>query len=86
MANEIELLRRLEPAVRPGNLPAPHREAAQPFESRSFESILDEARAMSDDDIEQDNVAKPTGGLLSGLDRIENASLHELMARRGENN
>jgi hypothetical protein len=86
MANEGELLRRLEPAVRPGNLPAPKREATQPFEARSFESILDEARTMNVDDIEQDNVTKPTSGLLSGLDRIENASLHELMARRSENN
>jgi hypothetical protein len=85
LANEVDLLRRLEPAVRPGNLPAPMREAAQPFEARSFESILNEARAMNVDDVEAEMNAKPASGVMAGLDRIENASLHELMARRGEN-
>jgi hypothetical protein len=46
MTIERDLLRMLEPAVRPGGLPGPVSQPRAPLESRSFESLLEEARAM----------------------------------------
>ncbi len=89
MSNEADLLRMLEPAVRPGGLPGPVQRHRVPFESRSFESLLEEAQKVSDDD-PPDNQAGNTptamvasshpdhAGLmrqLSHVGRIENGSL-----------
>lgn len=81
----------LEPAVRPGGVPgpvaAPHR---VPIESRSFESLLEEAQNMNHSTspghasatAETGSVASaPIGlmGQLSHVGRIENRSLRSLM-------
>ncbi len=47
MSTGVELLRLLEPAVRPGGLRGSVAAPAQPIESRSFDSILDEARSIT---------------------------------------
>jgi hypothetical protein len=49
MGNASELLRMLEPAVRPVNVPGAPGAAARPgpIESRDFDSLLDEARQMN---------------------------------------
>ena len=43
----FNLLRLLEPAVRPGNLPASAKPANTPIEQRSFESLLEEAQSLN---------------------------------------
>lgn len=47
MGKSEDLLRMLEPAVRPGNLLAPLRVPRLPIEERSFESLLAEARQFA---------------------------------------
>jgi len=44
MTIESDLLRMLEPVMRPDGLPGRSSAPTEPFESRSFDSILDEAR------------------------------------------
>ncbi len=50
MTIERDLLRMLEPAVRPVGLPGPAVQPREPLESRSFESLLEEARATGSGD------------------------------------
>ena len=90
MANGVELLRRLEPAVRPDGLSAPRRPVAAPIEQRSFDSVLEEAQDMAgrmdapgearvepgDAGTERPSPLPPLGR----LDRVENAALRELIA------
>jgi hypothetical protein len=47
MTIENDLLRMLEPAVRPVGLPPTGLREQAPFESRSFESFLEEARTIN---------------------------------------
>ena len=90
MGNEAELLRMLEPAVRPGGLPGPLQKPSVPIESRSFESLLDEARQDSkasqpgretpaDQPASAD--AKQNGMIsqLAQVEKIENSSLRGLI-------
>ena len=95
MSNEADLLRMLEPAVRPGGLPAPAPQQRAPIESRDFESLLDEARSMNADthQVQEDRGLAPSaghvgqsdsdrGGLmgrLAAVDQIENSSLRQLL-------
>lgn len=90
MGNQVDLLRLLEPAARPAGLPAPSAPGPRnlPIESRSFDSLLTEAQKLPDESAtpaaETTKIAKPTGGLLQGLsrvDRIENGSLLGLIGR-----
>jgi len=79
------LLRMLEPAVRPvptgGGAPAASK---APFEQQSFESLLAAAEADGGGpaDAAEPNRPPPPPSPLSGLNRIENASLRELIAER----
>ena len=84
--NADNLLRLLEPAVRPGNAPAANRTARPPVEARDFDSLLAEAQegqspeeAESASDAKSPNRASP----LDALGRIENASVAQLMGRVG---
>ncbi len=90
MGNESELLRMLEPAVRPAGLPGPAKQPHTPIESRSFESLLDEAKqinAVQDQAADDTQSAPPpqqtlrTGLIaqLAQLDRIENGTLRGLI-------
>ncbi len=64
----VDLLRLLEPAVRPGGLPARTDPGRPPLEARSFESLLDEARGLTRADLMElvgpaaGDGAEPTGG------------------------
>lgn len=100
MVNGSELLRMLEPAVRPGGLPGPVRQPTVPIEARSFDSLLEEARQtgagqqQADEGAAPSPVAEAAGPAppkpmaeLAQVDRIENASLRRLVggvARQGE--
>ncbi|MEX0776171.1 MAG: hypothetical protein WD042_10730 [Phycisphaeraceae bacterium] len=88
--NAVQLLRMLEPAVRPGGLPGPARTPSTLIEDRSFDSILDEVRAMNqpEQDTSGSQAAASPGPehkapglvqLLGGVDRIENASLRTIV-------
>ena len=92
MADGAQLLRLLDPIVRPdgrmGQVRAPQ-DTALPIESRSFDSLLQEARAMATDgfnglhpgevgDVHSGEATPKEPGLLKPLgqvERIENASL-----------
>jgi hypothetical protein len=92
-AGPADLLRMLEPAVRPvgpGRCTTPR----QPVESQSFESLLQEAKQTdaeagpADADTNADAAVKsdsPRGpgplSELSRLDAIENSALRQLLAR-----
>ncbi len=94
MAGGAELLRLLEPAVRPGGLQGPSRTPVAPLESRSFDSLLAEAAkdggassGTNGPDGLADNETKPHAASaashlasLSGVDRIENAGVLEAIA------
>lgn len=93
MGQEQDLLRMLEPAVRPvGPGPAGSRPpAGEPFEGRSFEDLLHEAREQtpeqpasgSDDEPANDTKTPPNPlARLAGLDAVENGSLLQVMQRR----
>ncbi len=91
MGNEAELLRMLEPAVRPAGLPATPKRAQQPFESRDFDWFLDEAHKLNaaqdggDPQETAEAKAPQRDGLinqLGGVDRIENSSLRDMMDQK----
>lgn len=88
MGSGVDLLRLLEPATRPAGTPARASCPTAPIESRSFESLLEQARetATRETDGEPETQAAPpaskTAGPLSDLarvDRIENGSLRQLI-------
>lgn len=95
MSNSLELLRMLEPAVRPGQSgSAPASEShRQPIEQRSFESLLQDVQTLAQQgepmlSAEPDEAAGGAGksqvnllSPLSDLDAISNASLRELITR-----
>ena len=92
MASSGDLLRMLEPVVRPVATPGSRSVAQVPLEERSFESLLadEQQRAMEglQDPGDPDaaaNAAKPVDplGALGAMDAIENASLLSLMGRGG---
>jgi hypothetical protein len=77
MSNAVQLLSMLEPAVRPGGLPGPTRAGVEPIESRSFESLLDEAKAKptAGETAAPAKVAADPLRALSRVDLIDNAAL-----------
>ena len=94
MGREIDLLRMLEPAVRPGAVPGMAQPAAreQPIEERSFDSLLEEARSLNVSSAPEPEAHTPAGtkkagplAELAGLDRIENAALRTLLTRPAGN-
>ncbi len=83
MGTSVDLLRMLEPTVRPTGQ-APSRTAETlPLEARSFESLLEEARSATEpepiSEVQATDQTKATKSnplaALGGLDRIENESL-----------
>lgn len=95
MSNEAELLRMLEPAVRPGGLPVPSHGRRVPIESRSFESLLEEVQGMagSANAGHPADGGSPTSGVARGVtqaliaqlaqvDRIENDSMRRAFGDR----
>lgn len=85
MGTSLDLLKMLEPAVRPVG-PAPTRSGGAgtpPLEARSFGSLLEEAQSAAEpgSPSEVEGKAEPKGrkcdplASLGGLDRIENESL-----------
>ncbi|MEM1211526.1 MAG: hypothetical protein AAGI68_04430 [Planctomycetota bacterium] len=98
MSDPGQLLRMLEPAVRPVSLPttgSPPKPANTPFESQSFDQLLQQATNPSTADKpaataspDPATTADPpqpvpvsTFQPLSGIDRIENQSLRNLIAQ-----
>lgn len=91
MADSGQLLRMLEPAVRP--VPAPEGGGASPgrapIEQQSFEALLAEATAATEpggDDAASASDRPARGNLLGPLSQvgaIENASLRALIERGG---
>ncbi len=91
MSAGSQLLRMLEPAVRPAGLPGPvARPISKPIESQSFETLLDQARqtespqAANESDPkaaanEQSTVPPEAKAALPEGFNIENASLLKLM-------
>jgi len=87
MANEGMLLRLLEPVVRPDGLPSSgSKPQAVPFDQRSFNSFLNEAKQLDMMGNEQTNEAVNLNaqkanslGALSSLDRVENATLRMML-------
>jgi len=91
MGQSEDLLRLLEPAVRPGNLPATARAGQPPIEQRSFEALLQEAQQGEPASLREsvttsapaESARHPNTGAiftqLAGVDRIENASLRTLV-------
>jgi hypothetical protein len=91
MSNSADLLRMLEPVVRPVGAPAPGRSTQRlPLEEKSFEALLAEAQqqdTIGDADeqgVDESEARRPKTNLLSplsALDAIDNASLRALVGR-----
>ena len=89
MTNSGNLLRMLEPAVRPCTTPTTQVTPRQvPFEQQPFEKLLEDAGYKMDVNGIQDESVNPTGspakplnllGPLSQVDSICNASLRQLI-------
>jgi hypothetical protein len=94
MGQRIDLLRLLEPTVRPGNVPGVVRGPVAPFEFRSFESLLEEAQRQPAESASGDvqagqsaligSTAPPQQSMLqrlAGPGAVQNAALRDLLAR-----
>ena len=85
MASGIDLLRLLEPAVRPDGLQGSRCAPKEPFESRSFESLLEEAQsqaqvqARSAESATNKTKAIDPLGPLARVDGIDNAALLKII-------
>ncbi|WP_428386545.1 hypothetical protein [Mucisphaera sp.] len=74
------LLRLLEPAVRPVQSPAsPAPTSSSTFESRPFDDLLAEATQAQQPDAEAATQKTPAQNLLGALANTENASVRQLM-------
>ncbi len=84
-ANGVDLLRMLEPAVRPVGAGGPSGPKRLPIEDRSFESLLVDARSAGESgggtEAAEPQKLDPLESL-SGLGAIESASLRNLIASR----
>ena len=96
MSNSGDLLRMLEPTVRPVSAPIGQSSKSHntPFESKSFDALLDEARAIEQTAVGSKPMADPTTQAqevtkvsilspLSDIDAIANASLRNLIQQAG---
>lgn len=91
MSNGAELLRLLEPAVRPVDSSSSKRCEKPPIESRDFESLLAEAQQTETKPVaEPTSEAKPMAAIeqrllsqLSSVDQIANPDLLALLTRPG---
>ena len=93
MSNSLDLLRMLEPPVRPGQSGGPARSTQRlPIEQQSFDALLREVQSDSGEgellsaeaDESAGGAGKPSANVLSplsDLDAISNASLRELIVR-----
>ena len=92
MSSGVDLLRLLEPAVRPGGLPGPATAPSQPIETRSFDSILEEVKSAGDANSTTNPIAKSTDATeakpfdplqaLARVDLIDNATLLKLFSSK----
>jgi len=91
LANELELLRMLEPAVRPDGVSRPTPRRDVPIESRSFDSLLQEARQINATQAQDSQTPAPPAdtppllkagliGQLAQIDQVHNSSLRALIA------
>ena len=96
MGKETELLRMLNPVVRPIDMPGAVGKPTLPIESESFDALLERAHQMNateavqgpnSEDMDVDRVTDPVrSGLLSrlgALDQVANDSLRDLLAEDG---
>ena len=92
MGTGVDLLRMLEPVVRPCGLSGPTKAGSpkQPIEVRSFDSLLEEARAADEPRHDEASGSAQTGPAkanplaeLARMDRIENPSLRLLIGGEG---
>ena len=87
MASGLDLLRMLEPAVRPIGTPARPVQPTAPIEQRPFDQLLAEAqRTQGDPAADIDNVEPPSASplaALSGVSHIENGSLRTVLQSAG---
>jgi len=86
-SSPLELLRMLEPVVRPGSPGSSSREPVPPIEARNFEALLkdvrvDDAPVDKNENVEQGHT--DLLALLGGVDRVANSGLRGLIA--GEQN
>ena len=89
MNDGANLLRLLEPVVRPGNVPSPSCREHPPIESRDFESLLSEAQ--QNENVDSTNTTGGTApakapdsqllGKLSSVDQIANPDLLSILTR-----
>lgn len=100
MGRELDLLRMLEPAVRPVQGGARVTTGATPIESKSFESLLGEAQAAAKEMIEAVDGAVGAGpdgtppvaetveskliARLSGVDHVENPAVLRFTSGAGD--
>jgi hypothetical protein len=86
MTSSADLLRMLEPAVRPVSAPgaASARAGAAPLEQRSFESLLAAAAAPGSAGSAAAAPRATPLAPLAGIDHIENGSLRSLVAAPGQ--
>ncbi len=86
MSDAAQLLRMLEPAVRPAGVGAPSlSKSTPPIEQRSFDALLTEAKqadaAAGEDTAQRAGQGSAPLNDLVGVESIENDSLRALLAR-----
>lgn len=74
MAGESQLLRMLEPAVRPAGAPAPHRPPQAPIERQSFEQLLRDAAAATPSSPTESAVPSSASSAVESARRLDSAS------------
>ncbi|QDU72179.1 hypothetical protein [Mucisphaera calidilacus] len=73
------LLRMLEPAVRPGQAQGPSSAAKPAFEQQPFDQLLAQATTDTDPTEPATENASPAARMLNALDNVENASVRRLL-------
>lgn len=89
MGIESQLLRMLEPAVRPDGLGSPTRQPQVPIEARDFDALLAEAQKITEDALSPDETQAASKmdamRMLGDVSRIENESLLRLIGGAAKN-
>ena len=81
--DSANLLRLLEPAVRPQGATGPATTGKPEFERQSFEQLLADARSAQQPDESNQVDRPPATRLIDALGRVENASLRALLGGEG---
>lgn len=74
------LLRMLEPAVRPGQAAGPRPAATPSFEQQPFDQLLAQATAETTETTDTESTT-PQHKLISALGSIENASVRQMLEK-----